>query len=360
MEHQKELQDYVDTLVTRSGSDIHLVAGTKPVFRENRELIPFIQKEVLSPDDTLAFLRLLTGTADGDPEVRVREEKHILFRFKSATATGEEVNFRVTAYLEKGRVAIAMRLIPKTARTMEELGLPPVLANIIKEPYGLFLMVGPAGNGKSTTLAAMINHCNDNLRRHILTIEDPIEFIFSNRKSMITQREIPEDAVTFRSALDSALRADADILMIGEMRETATMRTAMTAAEVGHLVLSTAHANSAASTVHRIIDSFPPEQQRQISNQLAGSLLGVCSIRLLPRVSGGLVPVCEVLLNNAAVANLIREGRVAGIETYIQTGREEGMLSLEHSLADLVKRNEITLETANLHASDERALMKYL
>lgn len=360
MEHRKELQDYVDTLVTRNGSDIHLIVGTKPIFRENRELIPFLQKEVLTDEDVLAFLRLLVGSQVDNVEKRLREEKHMLFRFQFRTTAEKKVNFRVTAYLEKGNVSIAMRLIQETERTIEELNLPTGLSNIIKEPYGLFLVVGPAGNGKSTTLAAMINYCNNTLRRHILTIEDPIEFIFSNKKSVITQREIPTDAPTFRSGLDSALRADADILMIGEMRETATMRTVMTAAEVGHLVLSTIHANSAAGTVHRIIDSFPSDQQRQISHQLASSLLGVCSVRLLPRVSGGLIPVCEILLNSNAVANLIREGRVAGLATYIQTGREEGMLSLEYSLADLVKRNEIALETATLYASDERTLMKYL
>ena len=360
MEYTKELQDYVDTVVAREGSDIHLITGTKPLFRVKRELLPFIQKETLKPEDTMAFLAQMLKIPVADAAVNIRDKKHLLFSYKHKTRNDREINFRITAYLEKATVAIAMRLIEETERTIDELNLPPILKNVMREPYGLFLMVGPAGNGKSTTLAAMVSHCNNSQRRHILTIEDPIEFIFSNKKSVITQREVPFDADTFRSALDSALRADADILMVGEMRETTTIKTVMTAAEVGHLVLSTIHANSAIGVVHRIIDSFPSDQQQQVAYQLAGSLLGVCSVRLLPRVAGGLVPACEILFNTTAVANLIRERRVASLKSVIETGREEGMVSLEQTLAELVKNDEISLEVARIHASDEQTLMKNL
>lgn len=359
MNYQKELQDYVDTLVSRDASDIHLMVNTKPIFRVYRELTPFIQKDILTKDDIISFLKIITN-GQHESGADIYEKKHLLFSYQHQTTTGKKVNFRVTAYLERGSISIAMRLIKDKIFTIEELNLPPILKNFMLEKSGLFLVVGPAGNGKSTSLATMLQYCNDNYRKHILTIEDPIEFIFHNNKSIITQREVPSDAETFRQGLDSALRADADILMIGEMRETATMRSVMTAAEVGHLALSTVHANSASSTINRIIDSFPETQQRQISHQLAFSLVGICSIRLIKRKSGGLIPACEILINTSAVANLIRENRVTSINTAIQTGRGEGMISLEHSLAELVKKDEIALESAQIYADDNKILMKYL
>ena len=360
MEYTKELQDYVDTVVLRDGSDIHLIVGSKPLFRVHRELVPFIQKETITEEDTLGFFRIISRSyGDGAGDL-LKERKHLMFSYTHVTSDDQSVNFRVTVYVEMGRIAIAMRLIKSVVRTVEDLHLPSVLKSVMGETNGLFLMVGATANGKSTALAAMISHCNNTMRKHILTIEDPIEFIFPNKKSVITQREVPRDVPTFRSALDSALRSDADILMIGEMRETETMKAVMTAAEVGHLTLSTVHANSAFDAVDRIVDSFPPLQQKQIGQQLASSLLGVCSIRLLPRISGGLIPACEILINNDAIANLIREGRSESIKTVIQTGREEGMMSLERSLAGLVKQNEVALEVAMLHASNEQALSRYL
>lgn len=360
MDARKELQDYIDLLVARSGSDIHLIVGSKPIFREKRELAPFIQKEVLTGEDTAAIFRLLCGTRVEKYEAALEEKKNFMFAYLHETSNGRRVNFRVTAYIERQNVAIALRLVHESERTVEELRLPPILKSIIREPTGLFLITGPSGNGKSTTLTAMINHCNNTARKHILTIEDPIEFIYKDKKSVISQREVPMDVVTFRSGLDSALRADVDIMMIGEMREVDTMRAVMTAAEVGHLVLSTVSASGAANTVNRIIDAFPHNQQHQIVGQLASSLLGVCSIKLLPSISGGLVPACEVMIRTPAISNLIRERRITSIKTAIQTGSEQGMISLEQSLADLVKSNSIALETAVLYANNEQELMKYL
>ena len=360
MDFRNELNEYIVTLISRSASDLHLVVNSKPLFRADREIIPFIQKEVLTETDTEGFLAILLGKPVDTARELLKEKKHILFSFSHTVKDGVTVNFRGTAYLERKRIAIALRLVPLSERTIVDLNLPTILESVTKEPQGLFLVVGPAGNGKSTTMAAMINQINKTSRQHILTIEDPVEFVFKNNEAVITQREIPRDALTFRSALDSALRADADILMIGEMREVETMQAVMTAAEVGHLVFSTVHANSAAQTIDRIIDSFPVGQQQQIAIQLSAALLGVCSIRLLPRISGGLIPACEILLNTNAIANLIREKRTAGIETVIQTSREDGMVSLEQALANLVRGNEIDLRTAQRFSRDDRILSKYL
>ncbi|MCY4576983.1 MAG: PilT/PilU family type 4a pilus ATPase [Candidatus Kaiserbacteria bacterium] len=360
MEYAAELQDYIDTLMVRDGSDIHIIAGTKPLFRVQRELVPFIQKEVLTETDTQEFFRVIAGSRVEHAEGMLQEQRHLMFSYIHTTKNDVKVNLRVTVYYEMGNIALTLRLVQASERTLEELHLPAMLKEVMHEPNGLFLIVGATGNGKSTALAAMVGHCNNTLRKHILTIEDPIEFVFNDRKSTITQQEIPWDALSFRSALDTALRTDADILMIGEMREVETMRAVMTAAEVGHLALSTVHANSAYGAIHRIIDSFHADQQRQIAHQLAGSLLGVCSVRLLPRMSGGLIPACEILINTDAVGNLIREGRVESIKSTIQTGKEEGMISLERYLADLVKRGEVALEVATLHASSEQALSRYL
>ena len=276
------------------------------------------------------------------------------------TIDDKEYNFRGAAYTSRGNISIALRLVPDAKKTLEELNLPSILGNMMSEPNGLFLIVGPAGHGKSTTLAAMIQHINTTKRKNIITIEDPAEFLFRDSMCSIMQREVPADVLTFGEALNHALRADIDILMVGEMREIDTIRTVITAAEAGHLVLSTIHANSSSQTVNRIIDSFTAQQQPQIRNQISLSLLGVLSIRLLPTINGGLVPACEILINNNAVANLIREGRIQSIDTVMQTSRDEGMVSMDQSIAELVKTGRITLETARMHSSNEKELNRYL
>ena len=359
MNYEAELSDYIEALSVRNGSDIHLISDIKPAFRVDRELIPFVQKEPLTKNDVEGFFNVISKNTERGLDF-LQDNKSLKLRYTFTTQNGNVLNFRVTAYIEKGNIAIAMRAIQTKIPLIEELNLPPILKNIMAEPSGLFLVVGAAGHGKSTTLASMLEYCNNTYRKHIITIEDPIEFLFESKKSIISQREVPDDAESFRGALDTSLRADADILMIGEMRETETMRSVMTAAEVGHLTLSTIHANSTYSTVFRIIDSFEANQQRQIANQLASSLIGICSIRLLPKVSGGLVPACEILLNTPATANLIRENRIQSIKSAIQTGKEEGMISLEQSLATLVKDSMITLETAQLYAENTSLLQKYL
>jgi twitching motility protein PilT len=257
-----------------------------------------------------------------------------------------KARFRVNAFFQMGKVSIAMRLIPSKIRTIEELHLPPVLHHFTKAQQGFVLVCGPASHGKSTTLAALIDEINHTRTEHIITIEDPIEYIFEDDRSIIDQREIGKDALNFPRALKAALREDPDVIMVGEMRDPETMAIAITAAETGHLVFATLHTNSAAQTIHRIVDSFPSEQQNQVRAQLSGSLLGIISQRLIPRVRGGLIPACEIMINTPAIANLIRENKIHEIPSVIETSAELGMITLNRTLADLVKRGEISFENA--------------
>ena len=268
--------------------------------------------------------------------------------------------FRCNAYLSLGRISIAMRLIPKEIKTLAELNLPPILETFAKKQQGFFLVVGPVGVGKSTTLAAMVEMINKERLEHIVTIEDPIEYIYEPKKAMIDQREVKLDTPDFHAALKGVFRQDADIVMIGEMRDGETISTAVSAAETGHLVLSTLHTNTAAQTVERIIDTFPSEQQGQIRMQLAGSLIGIFSQRLVPRISGGLIPAYELLINNAATANLIREKRTHEISSVIETSSGEGMIDLNRSLAEHVRNGEITVENAFLYSTNPRTLERML
>ena len=245
-------------------------------------------------------------------------------------------------------------------KSIEELNLPPVLKEFANREQGFFLVVGPVGQGKTTTLASLIETINEERAEHIITIEDPIEYLFTEKKSIIDQREVRIDTKDFHSALTSVFRQDVDVVMIGEMREPETISTAVTAAETGHLVFSTLHTNNAAQTIDRIIDSFPATQQDQIRLQLAGSLAGIFSQRLIPRVSGGLIPAYELLINNNAVSNLIREKRTHEINTVIETGSEDGMIDMNRSLAELVRRGEITVENAYTRSWNPKSLERLL
>ena len=251
-------------------------------------------------------------------------------------------------------------MIPKKVKTLNELNLPSILENFIQKQQGFFLVVGPMGHGKSTTLSSMIEMINQSRAEHIMTIEDPVEYIFQKGKSMIDQREIKIDTKDFPTALKSMFRQDVDVLMIGEMRGLETISTSVTAAETGHLVFSTLHTNNAAQTIDRIIDVFPPEQQGQIKIQLAASLLGIFSQRLIPRISGGMIPAYELMINNNATANLIREGRTFEINNVIETSSKEGMISLNKSLEELVRMGEITLENAKKYSYRSKELSRNL
>ena len=262
----------------------------------------------------------------------------------------DKARFRINVFYQRGYLAAALRLIPAQIRTIEELNLPPILHDFTKLSQGFVLVVGPAGHGKSTTLAALLDERNHTRTDHIITIEDPIEYMFTQDKCIISQREVKTDTLDFHNGLRSLLRQDPDVIMIGEMRDTESIATAMTAAETGHLVFSTLHTNSASQTIDRIIDSFPAGQQGQISSQLAATLVGIISERLIPRIEGGRLPACEIMISNPAIRNLIRERKAYQIDLVIETNVQEGMLTLNRALADLIKKKEISLENAELYS----------
>lgn len=353
MATKEDLQQLLQTVVDEGGSDLHLSVGNHPTIRVSGSLIPLFQKNKLTPEDTEFFLRELVG-----------ENRFAVFKQQQAVdfsySFGETGRFRGNGFIQRGSIAIALRLIPKQIQSLQSLGLPPILEAFAQRRQGFFLVVGPVGQGKSTTLAAMIEMINLTRAEHIVTIEDPIEYVFQPKKSLIEQREVGIDAPSFGDALKAVFRQDVDVIMLGEMRAYETISSAVTAAETGHLVLSTLHTNNAAQTIDRIIDSFPGNQQDQVRVQLAGSLAGILSQRLIPRISGGRVPAYEVLINNAAVANLIREGRTHEINTVIQTGSQDGMIDMDRSLAELVQKGEITVEHAYERALDPRIFERYL
>lgn len=353
MDYAKELDDLVRIVASENASDLHLSEGRNPTIRVAGFLVPLVKKPILTRDHTLGLFS----------EMVVREVRDNFLQTKEcdfAYQHGEVARFRGNAFFQRGAISVAMRLIPEKIRAVADLNLPPVLETFARKPQGFFLCVGPVGQGKTTTLAALIELINNERAEHIITIEDPIEYIFEAKKSIIDQREVRVDTADFATALHSMFREDVDVAMIGEMRGAETMETAVTAAETGHLIFSTLHTNSAAQTIDRIIDSFPAEQQDQIRIQLSGSLAGIFSQRLIPRISGGLVPAYELLINNNAVANLIREKRSHEINTVIETGMDQGMIDLNRSLADLVRRGEITAENAYLHSLNPRVLDRLL
>ncbi len=338
MNYEVELDDLIMTLVKEGGSDLHLAVGSFPTVRINRDLIPLTRKKELSAEDTLGFLRQMVGEKTLTNFV-VTQELDFSYQHR------KEYRLRGNASFQRGVISIALRLIPKV-KSMSELRLPEQVIQMARERQGFFLVVGPVGQGKSTTLAAMIDLINSESKRHIITVEDPIEFRFDVGKSLIEQREVGVDTSDFNSALIHIFRQDADVIMIGEMRGRDTISAAVTAAETGHLVLSTLHTNSAAQTVDRIIDTFPGDQQDQIRMQLASSLLGILSQRLLPSLSGGLVPAFELLINTNAVSNLIRERRTHEIDVLIETGSQEGMIDLDRYLAELVRTGQVARDVA--------------
>lgn len=347
------IRDLLDIVIKEGGSDLHVSAGSVPVIRVSGVLVPLLHQPKLSGGDTERMLK------DIVPEGRFgtfETQQTIDFSYQHTEGT----RFRVNGYRTAGAAAIAMRLIPRSIRTLTDLNLPSVLEVFSQRQQGFFLCVGPVGQGKSTTLAALVERINETRAEHIVTIEDPVEYVFEPKKSLIHQREVHIDATSFRDALTAAFREDVDVIMVGEMRDLETISAAVTAAETGHLVFSTLHTNNAAQTIDRIIDMFPPNQQEQVRVQLAGSLAGIFSQRLVPRVSGGLIPAFELLVNNNAVANLIREGRTHEINTVIQTSSQEGMIDMDRSLAELVRKGEVTVEDAFSRAFDQKTFERYL
>src|SRR3989338_4355298 len=339
MEYRKEIDELLGSVIKEGASDLHLSSGFRPMIRVSSFLVPLVKKGVLAKEDMLGLLSEFLTKENRD---RFFEQKEIDFSYTFKDGT----RFRGNAFFQQGSVGVALRLIPKQIRTVAELGLPPILETFSEKQQGFFLVVGPVGHGKTTTLAAMIDRINELRAEHIITIEDPIEYVHTPKKSMIDQREVRVDTADFHSGLLAMFRQDVDVVMIGEMWSIDTIGTAVTAAETGHFVLSTLHTNNAAQTIDRIIDSFPAGQQEQIRVQLAGSLTGIFSQRLIPRISGGLIPAYELLISNNAVSNLIRERRTHEINTVIETGAEQSMIDMNRCLSELVRSGEITAENA--------------
>jgi twitching motility protein PilT len=350
---KQKLDELVAMVIAQGASDLHLVEGSVPVLRVSSRLTPIISSPTLTKEDMQGFLAAMLKP---DFIKRFAERQEIDFSY----APDDKIRFRGNGYIQRGQIGIALRLIPRVIQSLKELHLPQVLDTFAAREQGFFLVVGPVGQGKTTTLAAMIEKINNERAEHIITIEDPIEYIFDNKKSLIVQREVRVDTDDFSTGLQSVFRQDVDVLMIGEMRTPETMSTAVTAAETGHLVFSTLHTNNAAQTIDRIIDSFPATQQEQIRLQLSSSLAGIFSQRLVPRIAGGLIPAYELLVNNTAVQNLIREKRTHEIQTLIETGLDEGMIDLNRCLAELVRSGEITPESAFARAFNPKTLERLL
>lgn len=334
-----DLKIYLQNVIDSKGSDLHLIAGLPPSIRINGELAIIPQGEVLSSDH---ISELLKQVLTSEQLERLSVNKEIDF----SLAFSERGRFRVNAYTQKNTLAAAFRLIPIDIPAVETLGLPALVHSFAQLRQGFVLVTGPTGHGKSTTLAAILNEVNKTRTSHIVTIEDPVEFIFRAEKSIISQREMRSDTHSWEIALRSVLREDPDVVLVGEMRDYETIAAALTVAETGHLVFATLHTNSAAQSIDRIVDVFPDEQQKQVRLQLSNTIEAVFSQRLIPAISGGRVIAYEVMLGTTAVRTAIREGKTHQIDSILETSQEAGMSTIEKSLADLVKRGLISLEMA--------------
>ncbi|MBX4191541.1 MAG: PilT/PilU family type 4a pilus ATPase [Candidatus Doudnabacteria bacterium] len=334
-------------MLQRNASDLHLIAGKPPTIRVDSELIELKDYEVLSGTSIGAMVDVLLDSEAKKKELQDNRELDFSFSFK------DNIRFRVNAYFQKGFVSAALRLIPNKIKTVEELNLPTQIKNLINYKQGLVLVVGPTGHGKSTTQASLIDLINHTRAANVVTIEDPVEYVYVQDKSLINQREVGSDTWAFDKALRSVLREDADVVLVGEMRDLESIATTITVAETGHLVMATLHTNNASQTVDRIIDVFPAHQQNQIRSQLANILICVISQRLLPKIGGGRIPAIEIMMNNNAVSNVIRENKTYELPNIIHTSQTSGMVSLDNSLAQLVKSNLVRLEDVTMFVTDQ-------
>jgi twitching motility protein PilT len=346
----RTIDDLLREAKNAGASDIHVTTGRVPFFRVDGLLQP-IGDAPMSEEETKATMETLLNGKE-----RAQQQLSEFRQADFSYALSDGTRFRVNVFYHLGKLAVALRLIPKEIRTLEQLHMPPQLIQFAELKQGFILMVGPAGHGKSTTLAALVDYINLNRREHIITIEDPIEYEFTERQSLIDQREVGHDAHSFAEAVRATLRQDPNVIMIGELRDLETMQTAITVAETGHLVFGTLHTNDAGQTVERLIDSFPPVQQRQIRSQLAVALSGVVSQRLLPWTQGGRIPAVEIMVATSAVRNVIREGNIHQILGIIQTSSDVGMQTLDASLQALVDSGAVKLEDARPYFSSIKAL----
>lgn len=345
MNQELRIEILLEEIVRKNASDLHLQVGLPPMMRLDGALTPFSGYPVLNAQ---MVEKLVFAILDEDQKAILLRDKEFDFSF----AFGDLGRFRVNAFHEKGNLAAALRLIPNQIKTIEELGMPSVVSTFADLPRGLVLVTGPTGSGKSTTLAALVDKINTEKSKHILTIEDPIEFTHKSKRSAIVQREVHYDTYSFSAALRSSLRQDPDVVLIGEMRDLETISAAITIAETGHLVLATLHTNSAAQSIDRMIDVFPPHQQPQVRSQLANIIQGICSQRLVPAIGGGRVVAAEVMVANPAVRNIIREGKNHQLDAVIQTGADQGMQTMDRTLVKLVQTGVITYDDAREYAVD--------
>ena len=338
-----QIDKLLQVVVNKGASDLHITVGQPPVIRLHGTLTR-LETKVLEPDDTVALMKSIT------PE-RCQQELQEVGGTDFGFAFGDQARFRVSVFKQRGCVAMVLRQIPVKLMSFKDLNTPPVIAELILRPRGMILVTGPTGSGKTTTLAAMVKHLNETVDRHIITVEDPIEFYHDHIKSTINQREIGVDVPSFAEAIRRALRQDPDVILVGEMRDLETIETAITAAETGHIVFGTLHTSSAPSTISRIIDVFPTTQQDQIRTQLASAILGILCQTLLPRIGGGRVAAYEMLVVDPATANLIRENKLFRITSTMQTGAKRGMQLLDDNLFRLWKDGIIKKEDAILKAN---------
>lgn len=345
--------DLLNQLVEADGSDLHLIVGSPPVFRINGELQPVASMPVLDSQTVRVLIDPLLSPEQKEM-VTVNKEHDLGYQFEN------KARFRINVYHTKGNWAAALRLIPQRIKTIEELQLPQDLHRLTQYNQGLVLVTGPTGEGKSSTLAAVIDEINHTRAEHILTIEDPIEYVYEPQKSIISQREMALDTQDWALALRAALREDPDVVLVGEMRDYETMAAAITVAETGHLVFATLHTGTSAQTIDRIIDVFPAEQQGQIRQQLANTLISVVSQRLITKEGGGRIPAVELMFANDAIRNLIREAKTFQIDNVLQTSGQQGMMLIEAHLSQLIQQGLVSKETALKHAFRPNEMLRLL
>ncbi len=336
------IQEYLEIVVKKEASDLHIIAGSPAMVRVDGELLPISQGPLTAQDTESLIFELLAP----EQKEMLLVNKEIDFSF----SLGEVARFRVNAYFQKGYLSAALRLISSYIKTVEELNLPPILHDFTKLKQGFILVTGPTGHGKSTAIASMINEINQSKPLHIVTIEDPIEYVYPKGKALVSQREMHLDTHSWDIALRSVLREDPDVVLVGEMRDFETIASAITVAETGHLVFATLHTNSASQSIDRIIDVFPENQQVQVRMQLASTIAGIVSMRLLPAIGGGRLPAIEILLSTPAVQTAVREGKTHQIDNIIQTSGESGMILFDASLAYLVKAGRISYDVAKTYS----------
>src|SRR3989344_283048 len=349
MEFNKQFEELLLITAQHGSSDLHLSPGHYPTIRVDGRLVPLTDFPVL---DTENLNNLLLSILSDDRKARLSNEKDIDFGYEILN----KARFRSNIYHTRNGLAGAFRLILDQIRTIDELNMPPIVKHFSKLAQGFILVVGPNGHGKYTTLAALVDQINHERSEKIITVEDPIEYIFTPDKSIIDQRELGSDFVSFQSAIRATVRENVNVIMVGELRDYETISSAVTVAETGHLVLASLHTNNAAQTIERMVDSFPPAQQSQIISQLSNTISGIISQRLVPRLNGGLIPAVEILIADSGVRTIIREKKFQQLNLAIETGAEKGMMTLNRSLSDLVARKEISMEQAEFYSLNKNEL----